>query len=143
MTSQEEHNRILVSDFTTFMYQKGYRGKYAIDYKGSKPTGIKTTLRECLEHFIADYLLTNKIKNQLQLETSPPYNDGITCSFQLQFDSVKGFLIKDMYIRDKQSQRNHIYQISRNQQIPGSNAIQGLFPKPKPWDNLLKGKFRL
>lgn len=142
MNVQKKNNQQLVSDFVTFMYQKGYRRNYTLDHPGTGHPGMTGILRTCLEQFLMGYKLTNKIPAQCNLVTSPPYNDAITCSFKLQFDEVKGFLINEMNIQDTHSQHSYTYKIRANQQIPGSNAIEGLFPKPKPWDDILKGKVK-
>lgn len=142
MNNQEINNKELASDFVTLMYQKGYRGNYTLEHPGTGHPGMTGILKACLDKFVTGYKLTGNIPAKCRLSTSPPYNDTITCNFQIQFDEVRGFLINEMHIRDARSQLNITYKIAFNQQIPGANAIEGLFPKPKPWDNILKGKFK-
>lgn len=142
MKNQDENSKTLMSDFTTLMYQKGYRANYILTHPGTNHPGMTGMLSRCLDKFLTGYNLTEKTKDRFILETHPPANDAFSCSFHISYDEVKGFLIREMHIQDKNTQKKHTYNISSNQQIPGSNAIQGLFPKPKPWDHILKGKFR-
>lgn len=139
---ENKNNSVLVSDFTHLMYRKGYRGKYSLLHPGTGHPGMMGTLSTCLEKFLIGYGLTDKTKDRFQLDTYADNTNNISCTFKIQFDEVKGFLIKEVGIRNVLSGENRLYRITNNNQIPGSVAVQGLFPKPKPWVHRLKGKFR-
>jgi hypothetical protein len=47
-----------------------------------------------------------------------------------------------MTIKDKASNEKKFFRLDNNQQIAGARAVEGLFPKPKPWDHIIKGKLR-
>ena len=140
---EDKRNNILVSDFAQLMYSKGYRGKYTLLHPGTGHPGMMGTLTDCLEKFLTGYRLTEQTKDKLQLDTYADNSLSINCSFKIQFDEVKGFLIREVNVRNVPSEANRLYKITHNQQIPGSVAVQGLFPKPKPWEKHIKGKFRL
>jgi hypothetical protein len=138
---QKQNNSTMVSDFTTFLYQKGYRGKFGLSHKAGR-TYTTGSLRNCLEIFLSDYEQGGRTEPHFQLETDADATGKLKCTFRLQLDEIKGFLIREMDITDKVSKDRRHYQLVNNQQVPGSQAAQGLFPKPKPWDKLLKGKLR-
>jgi hypothetical protein len=133
------------SDFVTFMYQKGYRGKFMMDKKVPTSPFMRDNLSHCLDKFLQKYVASEKKDNLLQLETYAWYVselDNVHCQFKVQYDEVKGFLIKEVAIQDAKSKEKKVYPSMDNHQVPGSQAAIGLFPKPKPWDYLRKGKFR-
>lgn len=131
-----------VADFATFMYSKGYRGKYTLLHPGAGRPLVTGSLRSCLEKFLAGYELTERTKEKFELTTYADQGHTISCRFRLRFDEMKGFIIKEADIKQKSSEEKRYYRIDNNYQLPGAVAVQGLFPKPKPWDNYLKGKFR-
>lgn len=134
------------SDFVTFMYQKGYRGKFSMDNTGPSSMIARDNLSHCLEQFTQKYIASEKKGNSLRLETYAWYVndlDNVHCQFKVQYDEVKGFLVREAVIRDAKSGDKKVYPMINNHQVPGSQAAIGLFPKPKPWDNFRKGKFRL
>ncbi|MEZ2442744.1 hypothetical protein AB6805_13565 [Chitinophaga sp. RCC_12] len=129
-----------ISDFTTFMYQKGYRAKFALVHTVTERIFFSGNLSECLKQFFKLHP-DNSQHVQIKLSTSLPYEPNIYCSLDLQFDPVKGFLIKAMRIVDLASRQKRKYQgIQSNLQIPGASSLYGLFPKKKPWDDFFKGK---
>ena len=131
-----------VSDFTTFLYQKGYRGDYMMDKVSGQPPK-RGRLPECLKAYIRGHQADAANPEPLQLETQPPYEPKIRCLFKIAFDEVKGFLVREMEIVHTEQQSSKHYRISHNQQVPGSKSVAALFPRPKPWDNHIKGKFKL
>lgn len=139
---QEENYRRSAFDFISFMYQKGFRGKYKLLQPGTNHPGITADLSACLNIFLTGYDLSEKASDRLQLDTYADQGSRLNCTFQVRFDEVKGFQIEQMMIKNTQSNETRQYHIANNHQIPGSVAVQGLFPKPKPWDNIIKGKFR-
>ncbi len=142
MKQPDENQKTMVSDFTTFLYQKGYRGKFRLRQLNAGRVQTTGSLRNCLEVLFGDYQQGGKTDPAFQLSTYADGANKIECTFQMKVDEVKGFLIKELLIADSISNSNKHYRFVNNQQVPGSVAVQGLFPKPKPWDNHLKGKFR-
>lgn len=138
----EEQKRIAVSDFTTLLYQKGYRGRFSVELPATNNTFFAGRLSDCLSDALKQYNATTGMGSVLKLKTTAPYADHLECSFSVRFDEVKGFLVNGAAFRDTKTGKSHAYRISNNQQLPGANSIEGLFPKPKPWDKHLKGKFR-
>lgn len=136
---KEESQKTAIDDFTAMLYRKGYRGKFTVGGKEVRTRTEPQNLSRCLE-----LLLKEKSTGKpFELNTYAPYSDELSCHFTVGFDAVKGFLIKEMTIRDSQSDEIRQYRIAANHQIPGAMSIQGLFPRPKPWERHLKGKFKL
>lgn len=132
-------------DFVTFMYQKGYRGRFMFDRKAPSRMIMSDELSDCLERFMERYVAGEKKNNLLQLETFAKYNDAIDnilCQFKVKYDEVKGFLVKEVIIYNAKSNEKKTYPIMNNHQVPGSQDAIGQFPKQKPWHNLRRGKFR-
>ena len=138
---EKENERIAVSDLTSMLLREGYRNKFSVSSTGSSGPLITDKLSKCLEHFLQGGRADNTA--EFELRTCPPYSDHLECLFQLKFDQLKGFLIKELTIKDRVSQESRYYRITNNQQVPGAMSVQGLFPKPKPWDDHLKGRFRI
>lgn len=126
--------------FVQFIAQKGYRGRFML----GKITGDRRMssgdLKSCLTTFLRIYAKTKGKNSLLQLETNPPHNDDLRCIFNVAFSEVEGFKISKMEIVNSRTNENKIYKIAHNNQIPGSQAMQGLFPNPKPWQKHLKGR---
>ncbi|WP_029274615.1 hypothetical protein [Pedobacter borealis] len=138
---KQEHNRD-VSDFTSFIYQKGYRKHFSIDLVAKERIVFAGNLSDCLKKILNWLSRENNSATGFELRTTAPYADNLECIFKVRFDEVKGFLINGVTFHDKNSGLDHRYSISSNHQIPGANSVEGLFPKPKPWAHRLKGKFR-
>lgn len=139
---RKKREEIAVSDFTTFLYQKGYRGRFSVELVPTNKIFFTGKLSNCLNDALRQYNSTTNTGSMLELKTTAPYADQLECTFSVKFDEVKGFLITGAAYRDTKTGRSHGYRISSNQQLPGANSIEGLFPKAKPWDNHRKGKFR-
>lgn len=138
---KEQAYKTAINDFKSLMYQKGYRGRFSLDRGHMMDFGALT---DCLETFVRT-LTAEAIQAPLKLETYAAYkhaSDHIQCTLYGKLDTVKGFVIEQMDVVQRPSGKGQSYRFTNNQQIPGINAVIGLFPKPKPWDHLLKGKFR-
>ncbi|MEE1946405.1 hypothetical protein VRU48_14875 [Pedobacter sp. KR3-3] len=138
---KEQLYKRAIDDFSTMMYQKGYRGRFSLD-KGDRINF--GTLAECLETYVRT-LLSEGIPAPLKLETYAAYKhagDHILCTLHGNLDTVKGFIMEQMDVIHQPSGKGQSFRLVNNRQIPGINAVLGLFPKPKPWDHLIKGKFR-
>lgn len=134
--------RDAVDDFAAQLYRKGYRRRYKLDRTATDKILFTGTLSECLDQL---YNISRPKEGQalvFELSTRPPYGDKLDCRFDMAYEPVKGFRIRSMDIRDTLSGESRRYSITNNHQIPGSQAVLALFPKPKPWDRHLKGKFR-
>lgn len=130
-----------INDFTALMYQKGYRARFML---AGDQMQFHGSLSECLETFLQSWTAKGR-STVLKLETYAAYrhaSDHINCVLQGKYDPEKGFQIEQMDIVQRPSGKSQTYRLINNRQIPGIMAVQGLFPKPKPWDHILKGKFR-
>jgi len=142
MGMDRKQQETMIGDFSAMLYQKGYRGRYEMDSIDGAKIFMAGKLSECLEQIISLYNRSDLAEQKFLLKTRPPYNDKIGCSFKTELDMVKGFLVREMDIHDSVSRQSRHYRIDHHRTIPGSNAIEGLFPKPKPWEHILKGKLR-
>jgi hypothetical protein len=140
MESNEQYERA-IQDFAAVLYSKGYRGRYSLSKAGESRNLMQGLLSACLKQMIEAHS-EGKDALGFDLKTQPSYDANLQCSFRLEFDQTKGFLVTAMDINDSVSQQNRHYEIRHNHVIPGANAITGLFPKKKPWDDFLKGRFR-
>jgi hypothetical protein len=140
--NRKKREEIAVSDFTTFLYQKGYRGRFSVEIPAIGKTLFAGKLSDCLRDVLLQYYGTSHNGSTIELKTTAPYTDNLECTFSLRLDEVRGFLITGAAYRDTETGRTHAYRLSTNHQLPGANSIAGLFPKPKPWDKHRKGNFR-
>lgn len=121
--------------------QKGYRNRFALSVPGSNFPRQYGMLAKCLEVFFMLLKEGRAPSGKLELDTTAPYNDRITCKFKLEYQEVKGFIVRELTVHKMYFQSRQ-FNLSHNQQVPGSMTLESLFPKPKPWDNIRKGKFR-
>lgn len=128
-----------ISDFTAFMYQKGYRAKFALDQIGTDRIFFSANLSACLRQYFQLHK-NNTARSSFELVTSPPYEPKISCRLDLVYNAVKGFLIKAIRIEDQASGQSRHYRTAHNHQLPGAATLSALFPKKKPWEDFLKGK---
>ncbi len=142
LTMMQEKYSTAISDFTTTLYHKGYRGKFTMDHPGSSTPRTLGSLRHCLEKFLMGYENTAATKPAFKLETYADNGHLKRCIFNIELDTVKGFLVRDMLVKEVVTNMQKYYEFVNNHQIPGSAAVQALFPKPKPWDHIIKGRFR-
>lgn len=143
MKENSEYFKTSVSDFVTLLYQKGYRGRYTVHDKETGPPLSYASLEHCLKVIVDHYTQDKEKVPHFWLRTYADVAQHYECKFKVTIDDVKGFLVKGVDIKNYQTQETKSYPILKNQQIPGSVAVQALFPKPKPWDGIKKGKFRL
>lgn len=133
---RHKQNRDNAEDFTTFLYQKGYRGQFALlDERGHRQ--MVGNLSECLRDFIKRYESNEHASNKLTLQTTVT---PVKCTFQAAYNQVTGFLIRHFTAKEENTAKEKSYPIQWNNQVPGAQAIHGLFPKPKPWEQFMKGK---
>lgn len=140
---EKDNYRQQVQAFTTFMYQKGYRGRFHLMRIGTGRPQTMGSLRSILEIQLSDYFSTAAKSALFELKTYADLAEKIECRFKILATETKGFQIQHMEVLDtRTNERKQYTRLDNNQQIPGSTAVQSLFPKPKPWDDHLKGKFR-
>lgn len=141
----EEQVKKHIGQFTQLLFQKGYRRKFSIDLE--KQGGIRFTaeLPTCLSQMVKIMGRTKQPSVRCELMTYAMYktsDDNIACSFRVSYDKQTGFKAHELTITNAASGDKRFYRLQNNQQIAGAQAVQGLFPKPKPWDHILKGRFR-
>lgn len=116
-------------------------GEHRLNSVAAAKPLIAGNLSDCL-HGLYDVWRQEGHSASAELSTRPVYYDNLDCVIEIIFDPVKGFRVRNMEIKDSVSGQSRNYRFVNNHQVPGANSLQGLFPKPKPWDRLLKGKFR-
>lgn len=135
---EKQTQETAVSDFASDLFRKGYRA----DFKVTHTHDARLIASGRLAHCLTSFLMNGILDADFRLETHAPYEKAVTCQFKMAYDPVKGFLVRQMIIRDAVSKNEHQYNLVNNQQIPGANSLQGLFPKPKPWEHLFKRRPR-
>ncbi|WP_142685746.1 hypothetical protein [Chitinophaga polysaccharea] len=132
-----------VRDTAYMIRQYGYRNRFTIEMQGSGISKFTGNLNDCLNRYLAASINGKiGINSFFELETALPFNQRILCRFKMAFDNISGFTIKQLEISDRVSKTNKVFNLRLNKELPGSQTIEGLFPKPRPWDFLRKGKFR-
>lgn len=129
-----------VRDFAGHMRRYGYRNRFTISL--GKGKDFTANLNDCLNRYLAANLRADSYPF-FELRTNAPYSDLIECRFRIEFNTTAGFQMHNMWVRDSKSKIEHQYRLSSNRELPGAQTLCGLFPKPRPWDFLKKGKFRL
>ncbi|TYR37412.1 hypothetical protein FXV77_05245 [Sphingobacterium phlebotomi] len=120
--------------------QKGYSSNFSI---GSHNSVLLADLDKCLKTFLQGYDAGKYQDGSFELKTGMPYDSKIYCHFYLKFDEQQGFKIEKMQVSSTRTHKMQTYEIHNNSEILGSQAVYSLFPKPKPWEDIMKGKFRL
>ncbi len=121
--------------------QKGYRNRFALSVPGSNFPRQYGMLAKCVDIFFMLLKEGRAPSGKLELDTTLPYNDRITCRFKLEYQQVKGFVIRELRVH-KMHFKSKEFRFSHNQQVPGSMILGSFFPEPKPWEGIRKGKFR-
>lgn len=129
-----------IEKITMLLYQKGYRGKFSFGEPGSSMLG---DVRACLDRFLERYHKGEYPRGEFDMEMVAPHDHKITCRFRLRYDGQVGFRIETFTVCNFKTNESQLFVLRNNNELPGSQAIYTLFPKPKPWDNIKKGKFRL
>lgn len=130
----------LINEFTRLMYQKGYRGRFFLDLSRQIDICIKDELNVCLKEIIKTTANDAYKKDHYQLDALT--KDNIQCSFRLTFDEKEGFLVREMTMENKHTLDKKSFHLINNQLMMGSQGVSALFPKPKPWQHIVKNKFR-
>lgn len=137
--------RSLLDSFQFLLRQKGYRW-FRVTAPKSLYTNSGESLQNYLKHVLLSHLEFDAKQSQFKIETYLEFihaDNCIHCEINLELDNVKGFKIKEYTITQKPSGETKRFRLDHNNQIPGVNAVLSMFPKPKPWENILKGKFKL
>lgn len=128
-----------IEKITMLFHRKGYRRDFMLDEDRIQQGG---SIRQCLEVFLKQYEAGEYADGSFHLITYAPYNDRITCDFKMKFDEQKSFLITEFLVTNLKTDDYRQYHLRHNNELPGSMTLESLFPKPKPWDWIKKGKFR-
>lgn len=128
-----------VIDMAYMLRQFGYRNNFKIKLPGKND--YLGNLNDCLNRYLA---ANTGVENypMFELRTKAPYNPAIRYRFKMEFDRQEGFKIQTMWVKDLKSNIEHAFRLRSNRELLGAQALEGLFPKPKIWDFLKKGKFR-
>jgi len=138
----KEEAAINIGDFTATMYSKGYRREFDLVAQDSGRLLFRGKLTDCLRKALMDGEEIRENGGRCILVTHPPYEDRISCTFKVGYDRTRGFTVTEMDIQHQETGAKKHYQLMHNQQLPGAMSIGGLFPRPKPWDKHIRGKFR-
>lgn len=130
----------MVGRLVMLLNQKGYRGKFSF---GRRSLPMATDIRGCLDYFFGKYDKGEYPQREFDLEMVAPYDNQIICRFHLRYDEKIGFGIETFTVCNFKRNESKLFRLRTNNELPGSQTIYTLFPKPKPWDNIMKGKFRL
>lgn len=125
------------------LHQKGYRKRFALSVPGSNYPRQYGMLAKCLDIFFKLLKEGRAPSGKLELDTYAPYNDGISCRFKLHYDESGSFKVRELVVHSQEVHQNKKFQFSSNHEIPGSMTLEALFAKPKPWEGIRKGRFRL
>lgn len=137
---EENSNREeAMSVIRRIIHQKGYRVKFAI---GSRVQPVTADLDSCLRAFFDAYDNGKYRDGKFELETNLPYEPRISCRFYMRYDREKGFRITRFFVSNQKMHKHRTFDLHNNNQLPGSQMVYTLFPKPKPWDDIMKGRFR-
>lgn len=142
---QQQRQQVMISDFTNLLYSKGYRGQYCLnDQREPRPQAIYP-LSRCLQEFMDIFQKNKGHASSLRLATyADPSSKNFLCAFYLHIDEVMGFKVKKMQITNLQTSHQQLYRMLPIMQIPGAASVEALFPNPRPWDDLIRGKgFRM
>lgn len=137
MNEQQKHIESLSQHF----WQKGYRGHFFMKIPTGNERMETGELKTCLKAYLKQSAAKENSPRFL-LETDAPYRDELRCSFEIDYDENKGFKVRFLNVSDKKTHKKKLFVVETNHRIPGATAISTYFPRPKPWDNHLKGRFR-
>jgi len=129
-----------IREFTLLMFQKGYRGRFYLNLSGQRCLYVKDELKSCLEEIIKTAESGVHAKDPYELNTLT--KDNIQCTFRVTFDEKEGFRVREMTVKNRQTRDRKSFYLVNNQLVMGSNGVSALFPKPKPWQHITKGKLR-
>jgi hypothetical protein len=135
----EKKTKQSLHELKMLLFQKGYRKRFSLVIGEDNRNRYHGELGKCLD-VLGRALSGNPTKGTMvSLETTAPFNDRITCSFTITIDE-SGLGIKELMVQNLRSKESRQFTYRNNKEIPGSQSLEGLFPKPKPWDRLLRGK---
>jgi len=117
-----------------------WSGKYTLLNDKSMPLDYPKELKDCLNDLLKTHN-EGKEYRAFRLETKPNHAPHIRCVFTMDFDPAKGFLVRQMFLRDTDTNKEETLRIQHNRQIPCNQAVIKKFPKVKPWQKHLKGKY--
>lgn len=143
MTNAMDNNstrKDAIEKIAILLYQKGYRGKFSY---GERGLSMVSDVKACFHRFLERYDRGEYPGGMFEMEMIAPYDPALTCHFRLNYDEEAGFRIERFTVCNLKTNDSKWYPLQNNNQLPGSQTIYSLFPKPKPWDNIRKGKFRL
>ncbi|WP_433863900.1 hypothetical protein [Sphingobacterium thalpophilum] len=132
-----------VMEMANLFRQYGYRNSFTITMPKSGQPKFTGKLNDCLNRFLAATIKRELSSSQgFELETWAPYSRNILCRFHMDFDKQEGFKVHKMEVINLKVKLTHEFRLRSNREMPGAQTLEGMFPKPKPWDFLKKGKLR-
>lgn len=129
-----------IEAFCSLMRQLGYSGRYTLVNDRGMPLDYPKELKECLQDILSTDD-TAKDKRTLRLETKPNHAPYIRCVFTVDFDTGNGFHVRQLFLRDTDTSKEETIRVPNNKHIPSNQAIIARFPRARPWQRHLKGKF--
>ncbi|MBK1439800.1 hypothetical protein JHJ32_07385 [Parapedobacter sp. ISTM3] len=137
-----ETEEAAIRKLVSLMHGKGYRGRFSIDFSGRRGQKYHGNLRQCLAQFFAAGNGQDESPAKIELETTAPYNHRIICKMGMDYSEESGFSIREMEIHHVRTKERKHFRLRSDRDLPGAMTLESMFPKPKPWDWMLKGKFR-
>ncbi|NII26158.1 hypothetical protein HB364_13780 [Pseudoflavitalea sp. X16] len=130
-----------INAMAVFMRQKGYTGNFTLeaDELRNKFTGdIRRVLTALSQHAAQQ----ETPMGSFILSTFAQYNhhqDYIKTQFYISHEPKNGFVISQQHFSHNAQYPTRMH-IASHHQVLGSQALINRYPKPKPWDDLRKGR---
>jgi hypothetical protein len=135
-------SELFISDFVSFLYRKGYRGRYDLTGEHGAHLRSNAPLTECLKQ-IVDRSSQAPDGTRYILQTyADPLEKIVCCEFTVSLDDTDGFLIQSVMVSIPSKNIYRPYRLHYNNQVPGAVQACSIQPKERPWDRFLKGRFR-
>jgi hypothetical protein len=133
---------IFVSDFTSFLYRKGYRGRYNLIGEHGANLCSNAPLDQCLTQIVSSSQQA-PLNTWYTLHTyADPLEKVVSCEFKVSLDDTDGFLVQSILVSIPSKHIYRPYRVHYNNQVPGAMQACSIKPKERPWDRFLKGRFR-
>lgn len=129
-----------IEEISRLIHRKGYRSRFST---GPRASHKLVDLESCLNGFSEAYDNGKYRDGRFEIETRLPYEPRIKCRFYMQYEKSKGFQISKLLVSNEKTNEKKSFDLSNSNQLPGSQQVYSLFPKQKPWDDIMKGRFRL
>lgn len=133
-----------IDDLAHLFYYKGYRKNFELEAEDIVGQPLKGQLIDVLTTYIGGKVIDPSKVYKFQINTYAEYlssKDYKQCYCRAEYCVRDGFTLRQMDLISRNPSEQRVFRLRSNHELLPVQSAIGYFPRPKPWNDAMKGRF--